>query len=376
MTRSFVCAGLSIGILLGLGLAAQAPTAEPQTKVVMTGLDNPRGLAFGPEGALYVVEAGRGGTGPCATVRGMWVCYGATGALTRLWHHSQQRVATGLPSYISPTSEVTGAHDVAFQGRSGAAYLTIGFAGDPATRLTTGFGSLGALFGTLVRVAPGARGLDFDDDDWWSFFGRLHDQRARRWRVVTDIAAYETAVNPAGGPFDSNPFGILAQPGAHIVTDAGGNALLRISALGEISTLATFPSRPARTTDAVPTEVVVGPDGAYYVSELTGAPFAAGAARVYRVVPCNEPEVFRDGFKTVIDLDFGPDGSLYVLEHATGIAFSGPGDVIRVAPDGSRSVVVSGLTRPTSLLVDDDGTIYVTNNGVSIGTGQVLRIEP
>jgi hypothetical protein len=27
----------------------------------MTGLDNPRGLASGPEGALYVAEAGRAG---------------------------------------------------------------------------------------------------------------------------------------------------------------------------------------------------------------------------------------------------------------------------------------------------------------------------
>jgi len=55
------------------------------------------------------------------------------------------------------------------------------------------------------------------------------------------------------------------------------------------------------------------------VSELTGVPFTAGVARVYRVEPDGgAPEVFLDGFKTIIDLDFGPDGSLYVLQHATG----------------------------------------------------------
>ena len=37
--------------------AALAATPTP----VMTNLDNPRGLAFGKDGALYVAEAGRGG---------------------------------------------------------------------------------------------------------------------------------------------------------------------------------------------------------------------------------------------------------------------------------------------------------------------------
>jgi len=53
--------------------------------VVMSGLDNPRGLAFGPEGALYVVEAGRGGSGPCQMLRGLSRCYGATGDE---WHRT------------------------------------------------------------------------------------------------------------------------------------------------------------------------------------------------------------------------------------------------------------------------------------------------
>ena len=40
------------------------PTANTQSITqVMSGLDNPRHLAFGPEGALYVAEAGRGGSG-------------------------------------------------------------------------------------------------------------------------------------------------------------------------------------------------------------------------------------------------------------------------------------------------------------------------
>jgi hypothetical protein len=127
----------------------------------------------------------------------------------------------------------------------------------------------------------------------------------------------------------------------------------------------------------VPTCVAVGPDGAYYVGELTGVPFAAGAARVYRVVPGQAPQVVHTGFKTIIDIDFGPDGSLYVLQIATGAFLSGSGALIRVAPDGTRTTVASeGLVSPTSVLVGDDGTIYVSNRGTSVGIGEVVRVTP
>ena len=77
--------------------------AEPIVTVVMSGLDNPRGLAFGPERALYVAEAGRGGDGPCFfNSAGEFRCYGFTGAITRLWHGEQVRVVTSLSSHAPP----------------------------------------------------------------------------------------------------------------------------------------------------------------------------------------------------------------------------------------------------------------------------------
>lgn len=347
-------------------VATRAGGTYPIVSVVMSGLDNPRGLAFGNEGALYVAEAGRGGSGPCIVLRGANRCYGATGALTRLWRGVQERVVTGLPSYVDPLGEAIGPHDVSVQGRSGAD-IVIGVQGDPA--VLTGFGAAGALFGTLLHASGGGQ-LD----------------------VVANIGAYESLTNPDSGAIDSNPFAILAEPResrsahgpearARIVVDAGANALLRVSANGDISTIATFPSRSqGRATDAVPTSVVVGPDGAYYVSELTGTPFADGAARIYRVVPGADPEVFLDGFKTIIDLDFAPDGSLYVLQHSSGATaptppfFTTPGQVIRVARNGTRTVVYDHLTRPTSLVIGLDGAIYVSNFGQSVGVGEVLRI--
>jgi hypothetical protein len=352
MLLRFPGARILVSLVGVAGVLAGSLSAQPAVTVVMSGLDNPRSLAFGPEGALYVAESGRGGTGPCGTNSpGEPVCYGPSGAITRLWRGEQERIVSGLPSLGNMNSTAAnGPNGISFQGRGGL-YVTIGFGNNPALRST--FGPAGALLGTLLHVSASGE-----------------------WRVIADISAYESAMNPAGGPIDSNPFGALAVPGARVVTDAGGNSLLRIAATGDISTIAVFPSRPGRSTDAVPTAVEIGPDGAYYISELSGVPFAPGAARIYRVEPGSPPEVYLTGFTTAIDLAFGPDGSLYVLQHSTlAPFFGGPGELVRVAPDGTRSTVLGGLDRPTSVAIDSDGTIYVTNHGVSRGIGEVLRIE-
>jgi glucose/arabinose dehydrogenase len=126
----------------------------------------------------------------------------------------------------------------------------------------------------------------------------------------------------------------------------------------------------------VPTEVERGPDGALYVSLLTGFPFTSGVAGVYKIVN-GQPQLSQGGFKTITDFTFGPDGSMYVLEHSTASpGFGGTGRLTKVAPNGVRTVITTALNRPTSVLVDDDGAIYVSNNGVSVGTGEVVKIQP
>jgi hypothetical protein len=276
--------------------------------------------------------------------------------VSRLWRGKQERIATGLPSYGSPAS-TTGPHDISLLGRGGA-YVTIGLGLEGLPR--SALGGVGEQFGRLVHLSASGR-----------------------WKPIADIAAYELAANPDGGLVDSNPYGLLAQPGSRVVAEAGGNSLLRVAANGTISTLAVFAARPNLTgigppfIESVPTAVAIGPDGAYYVSELTGVPFAAGLANIYRVVPGQAPTVALSGFTTVLDLAFGPDGSLYVLEHSTGpVFFALPGRLIKVAPDGTRTTIIDGLTRPGSVAVGPDGALYVSNRSTSIGTGEVLRIEP
>ncbi len=105
-------------------------------KVVAEGLNNPRGIGIGPDGALYVAESGSGGTGPCipSPEGGAPSCFGRTGSVTRITRHSQQRVLTGLPSVAEEGGvAAAGPVDLGFSGWTG--YLLIGNpGGGTATR--------------------------------------------------------------------------------------------------------------------------------------------------------------------------------------------------------------------------------------------------
>jgi len=212
----------------------------------------------------------------------------------------------------------------------------------------------------------------------------MHVPASGRAKLLVDVAGYELSANPDGMQVDSNPFGLLALPGHRLITDAGGNSLLDVAANGSISTVATFPKVPVPfSRDAVPTDVVVGPDGAYYVSTLTGFPFTAGTASVYRVVPGQAPAPYATGLTMVTDLAFGSDGSLYTLQHASGIPgvpfpFAGLGAIRKVPPGGgaSSTLVAGGLPRATGLIVGAGGALYVAVNGASSGNGAVWRIVP
>lgn len=361
-------AGIAAGVLTGsVGAARPAPrvaTAPPVPTVVMSGLRNPRGLTFagsrehrgddhhGGGSALYVAEAGAGGTLRCTDLRGT-VCVGRTGAVSRYRRGKQERIVDGLPSYApfvtGTNAGAIGPHDVSFAGGKG--YVVIGLAADPDKRA-----DLGEKFGWIARFRPGGP-VTYE----------------------VDVSQHETQANPAAGPVESNPYGLLEGAGKRVVADAAANTLLSVHSRGRISTRAVFRSREqGRATDAVPNSIAVGPDGSYYVGELTGGPFIPGEANVWRVARGQAPQVLCSGFSFIIDLDLDRRGNLYVLEHASGPGgpFAGtPGQLLRVGRDCSRTPVATGLAAPTSVAIGPDGRAYVSIHGTSATTGEVIRID-
>jgi hypothetical protein len=363
-----------VSVLLVAAAGHTAPKAAPQVEVIASGLDNPRGIAFSPDGRLYVAEAGRGGSGNCIRIGdGQMACYGETGAVTLidpLGVNAPERVVTGLPS-IAPAGGfgAGGPVDISFLG-SGNAQVVLGLGAEATARDT--LGGKGSLLGRVLQV-----------------------NAAGGWKAGADIAAFEELNNPVPPTADSNPYGIAALPSRHIVADAGANAIFEVRTNGQIRTLATFPARMVAAPpflglppgsnipmQAVPTTVVQGPDGWLYVGQLTGFPFPVGGANIYRVPSQGgTPEVAATGFTNIIDMAFDRYGTLYVLQIGNGLAapggppLSAPGKLIRVNPGGTQTVIYANLFYPGGLAIGPDGAAYVTNFGIVPGGGQVVRIE-
>ena len=120
----------------------------------------------------------------------------------------------------------------------------------------------------------------------------------------------------------------------------------------------------------VPTSVAIGPDGAHYVGTLTGFPFPAGAATVFRVKPGSAPEPYATGFTNVMDVAFDADGNLLVLEIAhNGLASGDPTGALLRVPAGGGSpelLLTDPLFMPGGLAVGPGGEVYVTNCSVCV----------
>jgi hypothetical protein len=353
-------------------------------QVVASGLNQPHHLTVGPDGNLYVAEAGDGVVGAGCTTGAEAACANNSGTIDRITPQGAvTHVVTGLPSVGNPGGGVAsgGVSDVRVV--NGKIYAVIQNQNiDPTTGQQT-YGPAGALLGDLVS-APLSGGTATS---------------------VASFGPYEAANNPdhvnppvAGEmAIDSDPYGLVAYNGGFAVADAAANDILFVNAAGQISTLAVLPliSEPTSggpvMAQPVPTSLAVGPDGALYVGELGGASANdVGDVNVYRIAPGGTPTVYASGLTMIGSIAFDQAGRLLVMEIDTaGIndpstGLPAPGAIIRINADGSRTTLASaGLEFPLGIAVAKDGSVYASNFGVIPASGgpipgisgQVVRVS-
>jgi len=160
---------------------------------------------------------------------------------------------------------------------------------------------------------------------------------------------------------------------------------------------------PTRSTESVPTDVTVGPDGALYVSAYTGLPYGRGYGYIARIAnptattgydgktPSGVPQTYANGFTEVQSVGFNNStGDMFVLEYLNGNQVYDPtlnpkdlppSALIQVKPDGTRATINGPeLHLANKLLVNQKtGDVFVSidNQGPATattpGTGEVLR---
>ena len=342
---------------------AQAP-ALPKVTVVASGLNNPRGLAFGPDGALYVAEGGKGGSastvGQCAQAEAVGPYTGGfTASISRISRHGTTTVvASGLPSSQTNKASgslVSGVADVAF-GRE-----------DKLFALISGAGCSHGLKGTFNEIV------------------RVH--RDGSVTTVANLSAFLKS-HPVANP-DNNPktgdfepdgtwYSFVTVGDDFYAVEPNHQELDRITADGHVSRVIDFSKTFPGNTDWRGPTAMTSRGGSLYIGTLTPFPVKVGAAEVFKVNPrTGQFSVFASDLTTVLGLAFGKDGALYVLEMSVKNGGPAPntGEVVRIK-GGHRALIASGLNFPTGMAFGPDGNLYVSVNGFGAppGAGQVVRI--
>ena len=365
--------GVLIVIAVGAMLYPPPATAQHSDNftVYANSLEGPRGLRFGPDGYLYVAEAGLGGkkstAGKCTQVPTPPGPYtgGLTARISKIDHKgARTTVASGFPSTIS-AGGVIGVADVAF------------------------------LDGRLYALVGGG-GCSHGNPDNPSGIAVV-DRNTGKWTMIADVGAWlklHPAAYESADDFepDGTLYSMIAVDDRLFAVEPNHGQVISVTPDGDIRQVIDI---SASEGHIVPTSIAQR-EGSFYVGNLNLFPIDPQWARILTIskehtsgedaAPGFQQDYGRHhivdskaGFTTVVAVDFGPqDGLLYVLElsDAPGNPTPGAGKVVRVLRNGQIEEVINGLAVPTGMTFGPDGHLYICNLGAAPGAvGQILRFD-
>ncbi len=328
-----------------------------KVKVIATGLNNPRGLKFGPDGNLYVAEGGVGGTQSstgCDQVIppiGPYTGSATGGRISKIsWNGERTTIVDNLPTSQTSAESgalVSGVADVAFVGRNLYAILAGAGCSHGVSSLPNG----------IVKI----KGYN-------------------SWTVIADLSAWQQShpvLHPEEDDFepDGTWYNMVSVNGNFFALEPNHGELVKVNVGGKISRVVDISASEGHN---VPSALAYD-RGSFYVGNLNPFPIIDGSSHIYKITPGGEISIVLSDFTTVLGIAFDEWHRMYVLENTTGNLFPTPGTgkIIRVNNSGTRDVIATGLNLPTGITFGPDGKLYVSNWGFgppAIGGGQILQI--
>lgn len=356
--RTSACAllaGLSLAGAVSL-FAGQAQ-ALPRTTTFASGLSSPRGLKFGPDGALYVAEGGAGGSGTttaaqCQQVPGPVGPYSGSptgGRITKIDRYGQKSVVTDtFPSSQTqpmPGPLISGVADVAFIG-------------DQLYALLAGAGCSHGVPDTTNGIAK------VNPNGTWSMIADLST-----WQKANPTAVIEEDDFEPDGTF----YAMVQVRGDFYTVEPNHGEVIKVSPAGAISRVVDI---SAQLGHVVPSALAY--DGNFAVGNLSTFPQAIGSAKVWKLNPAGKLKQVSDGFDMILGLAYDANNRLYVMELAAGNAVPAPfaGRISRLEANGTKTIVADELMFPTAMTFGPDGNLYVSVGGIlPPGAGEVVEVH-